>query len=1082
MAARKSGETPLALEGVAIGPYCVVDGQKLSPLNRAGSAKSPLNSKSQPSLQDPTVNTTAEHNNISDKKMDGLDYNFIDDMAPAWTGARTEGGSYEATASPRTLSNAMLPSNHSWTDYTSWNPNRPRIKSNQSPAGSMSTEEQRSLFGRRANSLINHPALGLSSAGQQTPVSAASNIPFTFGTPGGSTPAFDFGGASSHSSATVSLHDGSSWSATLNPLDTTGAAMQSPLGFSGLSRLNNIVVPSLPAVPSAVDPVRSPQQHTPTSANCKTNSSVSSPSSPEEGASVTTNTRKRKSEASDDAGVNARKQQPIKKTAHNMIEKRYRTNLNDKIAALRDSVPSLRVMSRPGSNGNEEEDDPEDLEGLTPAHKLNKATVLAKATEYIRHLEKRNKNLAEELAAVKDRLDSYEKMSMAPMGMGDGLCAPDLMTRYQHEPFSSAPTTGGPSGPIQGMIPVPADIENIRRNGLSGTPYGQWQTTYASNPPRTQPGQSNIVSGRGGSLGKVLVGSLGGLMLFEAFTENEQTGNEPAARGLFAAPISLVSQVIRLLYPQSLMFGIPPQQALSVFRLALLCGAFIYVVAPLLNLKPRPKKEVLTLELSCAPSLASPVEVRQKAWLTAIQTVWVPRHNFFLEASALLLKTLKLSTRKLIGWDGFALLFKVTKEQEAARVKAWEIALDAQLTGGDAEISMSRLILTLMASGTLPNTPARLMLKALHIRVLFWEVGRAGWGGVWILNEFSMWLARNYWSAARTEHRARLNSNSRSDSTGDDQPLPSHLAALLDLDAGDVLLHSIVQRAYNLAWNRPSSEDTDKDASTDSVVEDFAISSPLDALAAWLSSHYVNTVLAQSLAGSAQDVIIAQVDTAIAIAPPTSGAQIRALTAKAVIVKQKRLDLVDAAYQALPSESIKKLESPKTTHTLLNVIGRGPIPPDIRSALLLAKYLALAEAKGTEGTPSEAHQSALHRSIAAINRYRPSENSLTLLTFVAAFGVLDTFTQDSMLLESTRSSLELMVTCMRVWVGKNSGNVTSLPTKLRTKCVERCISTSKMLVGVDFSDTDSDAGYVSQDKGEEIEMKLVSETEKCVAV
>jgi hypothetical protein len=60
-----------------------------------------------------------------------------------------------------------------------------------------------------------------------------------------------------------------------------------------------------------------------------------------------------------------------------MIEKRYRTNLNDKIAALRDSVPSLRVMSR-GNGANEEDDDPEDLEGLTPAHKLNKATVLSK--------------------------------------------------------------------------------------------------------------------------------------------------------------------------------------------------------------------------------------------------------------------------------------------------------------------------------------------------------------------------------------------------------------------------------------------------------------------------------------------------------------------------------------------------------------------------------------------------------------------------------------------------------------------------------------------------------------------------------
>lgn len=64
---------------------------------------------------------------------------------------------------------------------------------------------------------------------------------------------------------------------------------------------------------------------------------------------------------------------PVKKTAHNMIEKRYRTNLNDKIAALRDSVPSLRVMAK--SARGEDADAKEDLQGLTPAHKLNKATV-----------------------------------------------------------------------------------------------------------------------------------------------------------------------------------------------------------------------------------------------------------------------------------------------------------------------------------------------------------------------------------------------------------------------------------------------------------------------------------------------------------------------------------------------------------------------------------------------------------------------------------------------------------------------------------------------------------------------------------
>lgn len=111
--------------------------------------------------------------------------------------------------------------------------------------------------------------------------------------------------------------------------------------------------------------------------------SPSSTSSPE--ASEQNHSRKRKSSVEDDDDAQDGEQDdeesspptngrhpPVKKTAHNMIEKRYRTNLNDKIAALRDSVPSLRVMSKKGSRG---EDIQEDLQGLTPAHKLNKVSA-----------------------------------------------------------------------------------------------------------------------------------------------------------------------------------------------------------------------------------------------------------------------------------------------------------------------------------------------------------------------------------------------------------------------------------------------------------------------------------------------------------------------------------------------------------------------------------------------------------------------------------------------------------------------------------------------------------------------------------
>lgn len=122
-----------------------------------------------------------------------------------------------------------------------------------------------------------------------------------------------------------------------------------------------------------------------------------------------------------------------KKTAHNMIEKRYRTNLNDKIAALRDSVPALRVMvnrlenagqQSPGNDDVMEEIkaeaglDPDDVDlgGLTPAHKLNKATILSKATEYIALLERKNRALAKENSSLRNRVEGFEMLVMSRTG------------------------------------------------------------------------------------------------------------------------------------------------------------------------------------------------------------------------------------------------------------------------------------------------------------------------------------------------------------------------------------------------------------------------------------------------------------------------------------------------------------------------------------------------------------------------------------------------------------------------------------------------------------------------------------------
>lgn len=120
------------------------------------------------------------------------------------------------------------------------------------------------------------------------------------------------------------------------------------------------------------------QYHSPNSASSPeslTAPNKASGSSDNEGASNKQKSKKRKVSVDDDDDEEDDEDgKPVKKTSHNMIEKRYRNNLNDKIAALRDAVPSLRIMSK-SARGEDTTEDRQELHGLTPAHKLNKATV-----------------------------------------------------------------------------------------------------------------------------------------------------------------------------------------------------------------------------------------------------------------------------------------------------------------------------------------------------------------------------------------------------------------------------------------------------------------------------------------------------------------------------------------------------------------------------------------------------------------------------------------------------------------------------------------------------------------------------------
>ncbi|KAH7380349.1 hypothetical protein DE146DRAFT_671169 [Phaeosphaeria sp. MPI-PUGE-AT-0046c] len=1013
-----SPDDGLELERIAAGPFCVYDPFRFQ--------------------EDSPKDSSVEHKVEMENPIMSTNYPFTNTRGPWLT---TAGEDVSLPAATEDMS--------TWNEFMSFNPAAASQHAQNvdfKPIGSLgptsfdqaSRQQSPSFASRPQHHTSQSQSIPPHTTSSSAPMfSQSSDIPFTFGQGIDASPAFDFNGNTLSSPADAESQQQNGFYSP--PIWQQQQQHMPDSSFFSPSRFDqsSYVAPPPASTPSL--------HHSPNSLNNGRASSSSSHSSPEPIPAA----KKRKSVEDDDDDLDQplpgkkERGQPPKKTAHNMIEKRYRTNLNDKIAALRDSVPSLRVMSRPG--GTEEDDDPEDLEGLTPAHKLNKATVLSKATEYIRHLEKRNKRLQDEVTTLKTRLESYEKMAISgPMALHGSVGTPDG-GRYHEDAFMQ--THGLPmGGPPRGMIPVPDNIAALQRGLPPQQHYAHAYPSYAGGARQAVTGPP-MVNGRRTSamMGKLMVGSLAGLMVLEGLVEREQSQEEPAGRGLSALPINLA----KILAPQVSLGASTAQLPLA--KLLLIFGAFFYLIGPLLNFKPKSKKKASpAILLSPAPSLASPVEVRRKAWLTAIQTVWVPQHNFILEVAALALKTLKLSARKITGWQGYAYLTGITKEQEAARVKAWEIALDAQLTGGDAEISKSRLVLTLMASGTLPDTPVRLMLKALHIRVLLWEIGHGGNGSWWMVDELSAKLARRYWNMARSEHRIAANLASKQGSNT--QPLPDHLAALIERDCDDVLVPAILQRAYNLAWNKPSAEMTVVDSSMDGVVEDSAICSPLDALAAWYSSFVLAKALASTLATKSsptKEDVVADLDLALQSAPPNSQAQLRGLVAQAVVLDENRDARIVAAMDALP------LSSSSNFSGLINPVDNAPVASDVRKALTLAKCLSLIESSSPD---------ARRRAIYVVNNTYLPEVTTTLLSCVAAYKILSLFMLDSQLQADTSAGLERIAKNIRMWVGHETGKRSGLNNKVRGRIVASCLTASTALVGLKDKEAvagDVDDGYVS---------------------
>ncbi|KAF8755446.1 DNA binding domain with preference for A/T rich regions [Rhizoctonia solani] len=137
------------------------------------------------------------------------------------------------------------------------------------------------------------------------------------------------------------------------------------------------------------------------------------------------------------------------KTSHTTIERRYRTNLNTRITALRHAVPALRVLDK-AAFPNEQPDEHGLCDGVRPARKASKASVLGKATEYIRVLKRREKRLEGKVGGLKalvkcvsgeDVVREWERNGFVCMGDGDD----DDSDGDEPKAKRARPTTANPS-------------------------------------------------------------------------------------------------------------------------------------------------------------------------------------------------------------------------------------------------------------------------------------------------------------------------------------------------------------------------------------------------------------------------------------------------------------------------------------------------------------------------------------------------------------------------------------------------------------------------------------------------------------
>ncbi|KAI9357670.1 hypothetical protein DFJ73DRAFT_189078 [Zopfochytrium polystomum] len=247
------------------------------------------------------------------------------------------------------------------------------------------------------------------------------------------------------------------------------AGMGTPSSAGGAPFLSNVA--PLQAAPA---PINAPVPALPLQAETKVAISRM-PITPEQHSS---NTQKRKEPS--EKPTPAVKQQ--RKVAHNAIERRYRNNINERITELRLVVPALnsaklRALAADNKRGkgnrsvaadDEPEDDDQDdvIDGIPAATKLNKATILRKATEYIIYLKA-------QVAKAQDEASELRRLLEGLPGGHDALRAWAIVKSSMAAAASVEATTGTEAG----ASPPPSSPDSVRKSSESSGPDAKRRAT-----------------------------------------------------------------------------------------------------------------------------------------------------------------------------------------------------------------------------------------------------------------------------------------------------------------------------------------------------------------------------------------------------------------------------------------------------------------------------------------------------------------------------------------------------------------------------------------------------------------------------